>query len=86
MWYVYILESQKDKRWYTGVSSDLRKRFAQHQKGESTWTRGRGPFNIIYYEACIQREDATAREKYLKSGPGKKYLSNRIKRFLSLTG
>jgi len=45
-----------------------------------------GPLELIYYEACINEEDARAREKYLKSGMGKRYLKNRLKRFLSLTG
>jgi len=49
-------------------------------------TKGRGPFELIYYEACINEQDARTREKYLKSGPGKHYLKNRLKRFLSLTG
>ena len=86
MWYVYILESQKDKKWYTGISNDLRKRFSQHARGLSTWTKGRGPFELIYYEASRDEYDARAREKYLKSGPGKLYIRKRLKRFLSLTG
>lgn len=42
--------------------------------------------HIMYYEACIDKDDARARETYLKSGMGKRYLKNRLKRFLSLTG
>jgi len=49
-------------------------------------TKGRGPFELIYYEMCLNKDDAVAREKYLKSGMGKRYLKNRLKRFLSLTG
>ena len=49
-------------------------------------TKGRGPFELIYYEACKNELDAFSREKYLKSGPGKHYLNNRLKRFLSLVG
>lgn len=86
MWYVYVLQSQKDKRWYTGLSNDLRKRFMQHNAGLSTSTKGRGPFTLIYYEACHNENDARSREPYLKSGPGKRYIRNRLKRFLSLTG
>ena len=47
---------------------------------------GRGPFTVIYYEACLNEFDARQMEKYLKSGPGKRYLKKRLKRFLSLTG
>lgn len=85
MYYTYIIESQKSKYWYTGSTNDLRKRFSQHNNGQSTWTRSRGPWKLIYYEACLNDEDARAREKYLKSGMGKRYLKNRLKRFLSLT-
>jgi len=86
MWYTYILQSNKDKRWYTGCATDLRKRFKEHNDGLAPSTKGRGPFKLIYYEACINKDDAFAREKYLKSGMGKRYLKNRLKRFLSLTG
>jgi len=86
MWYTYLLQSNKDNRWYTGCTDDLRKRFKQHNDGLVPSTKGRGSFNLIYYEACANKNDAFAREKYLKSGMGKRYLKNRLKRFLSLTG
>lgn len=84
--YVYILRSQKNKKWYTGFTSDLRKRFKEHNSNESAYTKNRGPFELIYYEACKSEQDAWAREKYLKSGMGKRYIKNRLKRFLALTG
>lgn len=86
MYYVYVLRSKKDGKWYTGFTTDLRKRFNQHNNKESTYTKGRGPFELIYYEAYKNRGDAWSREKHLKSGPGKRYLKERIKRFLALTG
>jgi putative endonuclease len=86
MWYTYLLQSRKDKHWYTGCTTDLRKRFREHNNGLSLSTKGRGPFDLIYYEASLIKNDAFAREKYLKSGMGKRYLRNRLKRFLSLTG
>lgn len=85
-YYVYILQSLKSNKWYTGYTIDLRKRFNQHQKNLSTYTKGRGSFKLIYYEASLHEEDALARERYLKSGMGKRYLKNRLKRSLSLTG
>lgn len=85
-YYTYILQSLKDKKWYTGYAKDLRNRFMEHQKGQVFSTKGRGSFRLIYYEACLNKEDAIAREKYLKSGMGKRYLRNRIKRFLLVTG
>lgn len=86
MYYVYVLQSKKDKRWYTGFTADLRKRFKEHNTNKQGFTKNRGPFELIYYEACNNEQDAKSREKYLKSGMGKRYLKNRLKRFLSLTG
>jgi len=78
--------SIKDKKLYTGCCVDLRKRFKQHNNNENLSTKGRGPFALVYYEACLNKQDAYAREKYLKTGMGKRYLKNRLKRFLSLAG
>lgn len=85
-YFTYVLRSQKDGRWYTGYTNDLRKRFSAHRAGEVTSTKGRGPFELMYYEYCVNKYDAWNRERYLKSGPGKRFLTNRLKRFLSLTG
>lgn len=87
MWYyVYVLKSAKDGSWYTGFTNDLRKRLNQHNLGKSTWTKSRKPFEVIYAEMSKNEEDARSREKYLKSGMGKRYVRNRLRRFLSLTG
>lgn len=83
MFYTYVIKSQKNNNWYTGYTNDLRKRFNQHNDGKSIWTKSRGPWKLIYYEACLNKDDAKAREKYLKSGMGKRYLKNRIKTYLS---
>ena len=84
--YTYVLQNTKDKQFYTGYTEDLRKRLKEHQEGKSLYTKNKGPFILIYYEACSNKSDAISREKYLKSGMGKRYLKNRLKRFLSLTG
>lgn len=84
-YYTYLLQSLRSNKWYTGYTKDLRNRFMEHQNNRSTYTKGRGPFKLIYYEACLSEFDAKAREKYLKSGMGRRYLRNRLKRFLSLT-
>lgn len=86
MFYTYVLRSQKDGKWYTGYTDDLRKRFKEHNNNKVTSTKNRGPFELIYYEACVNKEDVFTRERYLKTGMGKRYLNNRLKRFLSLTG
>lgn len=85
MFYNYILKSKQSGRMYTGYTVDLRKRFKEHNDGKSTYTKHRGPFELIYYEACLNEEDAKAREKYHKSGRGKRFIKYRLKRFLSRT-
>jgi putative endonuclease len=86
MYYVYVIQSNKDKQFYTGFTGDLQNRLQEHNTGRVPSTKGRGPFELIYYEVCVNEQDALAREKYLKSGMGKRYLKNRLRRFLSLTG
>lgn len=86
MYYTYVLKSEKSGRLYTGATNDLRKRLVLHNTGKSTFTKKDRPYKLIYYEACTNKEDAFAREEYLKSGPGKKFVKNRLKRFLTLTG
>ena len=81
MWYVYILQSVKDKNWYTGYTNDLRKRIREHNRGKNLSTQYRRTWKLIYYEACLSQKDAIAREKYLKSGMGKRYIKNRLKFF-----
>lgn len=81
MVYTYVLRSSKDLNLYTGSTKDLRKRFKYHNSKQK-----RGPFELIYYEACVNEHDARAREKYLKSGRGKYYLRKRLDRFLNGTG
>lgn len=77
-YYTYILKSKKDGKLYTGLTKDLRKRLLEHNSGKSTYTKGRGPFKVIYYEACLEEDKARSREIYLKTGMGKRYLKNRL--------
>lgn len=86
MFYTYVIRSKKDNNWYTGSSCNLQKRLKEHNDNKVFSTKGRGPFELIYYEGCVNEQDARTREKYLKSGMGKRYLKNRLRRFLSLTG
>ena len=81
MFYTYVIQSKKDKKWYTGYTSNLRERFKQHNNGEVQSTKGRGPFELIYYEACINEKDALRREKYLKTSQGRGMLKRRLKEY-----
>ncbi|MFH1170949.1 MAG: GIY-YIG nuclease family protein [bacterium] len=80
--YVYILCSGKDGDFYTGYSNNLQKRIKEHRQGKVFSTQRRLPMRLMYYEACGNEHDARAREWYLKSGMGKRYLRNRLKRQL----
>ncbi len=81
-WYfVYVLQSESDQNWYTGFTDDLDNRVLNHNKGRVMSTKTRIPLKLIYFEACLNKYDALAREKYLKSGMGKRYLRNRLKRY-----
>jgi len=62
--YVYVLKSLKDGNFYKGYTKDLKKRFEDHNKGKVESTKPRIPFELIYYEACRNEEDALHREKY----------------------
>jgi putative endonuclease len=85
-YYVYVLLSDKDNQFYTGYTADLRKRLNEHQSGKVISTKYRLPLKLIYFEGCINQQDATRREKYLKSGNGKIYLRNRMRNFFNPTG
>lgn len=82
MYYNYVIQSKKDRKLYTGCTNDLQKRLERHNKGLIASTKNRRPLKVIYYEACINKKDVFQREKFLKTGMGKRYIKNRIKKFL----
>lgn len=82
-YYTYVLLSKRDNRFYTGFTKDIELRFEQHQKGLVESTKNRRPLALIYYEACLCQQDATHREKYLKTHYGKMFLQNRLKSYLT---
>jgi putative endonuclease len=73
MYYVYILRSEKDTKNYIGYTKNLKLRFELHQEGKVKSTKHRRPLKLIYYEACLNQQDATHREKYLKTYYGYVY-------------
>ena len=83
MYYTYILQSNKDKQFYTGYTSDLKERIKLHNDGKVTSTKNRLPVELVYYEACLNQQDATHREKYLKTAWGKRYFKARLKNYLT---
>ena len=83
MHYTYVLRSEVDGRFYTGYSENLKQRFDQHNKGYVESTKFRRPLTIVYYEACLNKEDAINREKYFKTYHGKMFLKRRLKSYLT---
>jgi len=81
-YYVYVLRSKQDKKNYIGYTSDLRKRVNEHEQGLTTSTRSRRPLVLIYYEACLSKEDAKRREYYFKATGGRRFLAKRLKDYL----
>ena len=82
-WHVYVLESLKDNARYVGITNDLRRRFSMHNIGKVFATRNRYPFKIIYTESYLNKYDAAARERFLKTGWGKNYLAKTLKNYIS---
>ena len=82
MFYTYVLESLKDKKFYTGSTLNIVSRLERHNRGLESATKFRRPFKIIYYEGCLNRKDAIRREMYLKTSWGKRYIKGRIKEYL----
>lgn len=77
--YVYILYSLKDKGLYIGFTNNLKNRLVLHTKGQVIATKSRLPVKLIHYEYFINRDDAEAREKFLKSGYGRRQFKEILK-------
>ena len=79
---VYVLKSQKNGKQYVGsTSKELTKRLDWHRWGLTSWTRQNGPFELVYSEERNTRQEALRREKYFKTGQGRKtldLLKNRV--------
>jgi putative endonuclease len=81
--YVYVLRSIKDSQFYVGLTRNLRGRLQAHNSGQVLSTKRRIPFELIYWEGCLNERDAAKREKYLKSAWGKRYIKGRLRQYLT---
>lgn len=82
MYYVYVLKNELEELYY-GYTSNLKKRFLEHNSNESFSTKNHR-WKLVYYEAYLSREDAKTREKRLKNyGQALAQLKRRIKASLS---
>jgi putative endonuclease len=84
MYYIYVLISNADNQFYVGFTNDLKTRLDSHAKGNVESTRNRRPLRLVYYEGCLNRDDALKRERYLKTTWGKRYIRTRIRNYMGL--
>ncbi len=82
MYYVYVLLSQKDKKFYIGFTNDLKRRLKEHNSGKNISTKSRLPLKLIYYEAHLSKADAARRERYFKTTKGKSTLKQMLRESL----
>ena len=82
MFYFYVLRFRKNEKLYKGFTSDLKRRIAEHQRGDSDFTSRNGEFDLIFYEAYIDEKDAKAAEEYFKSGHGREVLKEKLRNYL----
>ena len=83
MYFVYVLQSLKDKNFYIGFTNNLYKRLQEHNRGDNISTSKRKPFKLIFYEAHHSKTDALRREKYLKTSKGKATLKQILRDYLN---
>ena len=83
-YYIHVLLSPRDRKFYVGYTTDLKRRLTEHLRGLVTSTKFRRPLKLIHYEYFINRTDAKAREIFLKSGFGRKQLRESLKRTLAV--
>ena len=79
MFFAYVLKSLKNGKRYVGYTSkEPETRLMEHNKGCNSWTKQNGPFELIYQEAYLTKTEAITREKFLKSGQGRKWLDESL--------
>ncbi len=81
MFYTYVLKSEKFDETYVGQTSDLKRRFSEHNRGITPSTKRYKPWKLIYYEACLDEVDSKRREGYFKTTQGRRALRLRLKEF-----
>ena len=79
-YYVYVLQENVRRCLYIGFTRDLRKRILGHNSRDTKTTKN-GDYKLIYYESYLNKADAIGREKFLKGGSGRKYLTKQLKHF-----
>ena len=78
MFIVYVLKSTIAEKHYVGFTENLSRRLIEHNSGKSKFTSGYIPWKVIYTEEVPDRTQARAREKYLKTAGGKRFLKYKV--------
>jgi putative endonuclease len=81
MYYVYVLRSQIDGKFYVGFTEDLGQRLSAHNSGKNPSTQVRKPLDLIFYEAFVNKFDALRRERYFKTTKGKTTLVQMLREY-----
>jgi len=83
LYYVYLLEDALEKSWYIGYTTDLNQRVKDHNDGKGgETTRQKKFWKLIYFEGYRNEKDALGREKFLKSGSGRRFLKKQLRWYL----
>ena len=83
-YYVYILQSLKDRSFYIGQCDDLDRRMSKHFDGMSKYTASRRPLRLCYFERYFTRSEALKREKEIKKYKSRKYIESLIEHWEKL--
>ncbi|MCL5795536.1 MAG: GIY-YIG nuclease family protein [Patescibacteria group bacterium] len=78
MSYVYVLQSLKNHRLYTGSTNNLARRINEHLRGQGDYTRQTGPYKLVYCEKCNSLLEARRLERYYKTGKGREKIKDII--------
>src|SRR3989344_2302826 len=82
MYYFYVLQFRKNRKLYKGLTNDLDRRMSEHWRCYSDFTSRNWEFDLIFYEAYLNKKDAEVAEKYFKSGHGREVLAGKLKNYL----
>src|SRR5690554_5218201 len=84
-WFVYLILCENDSV-YKGITNDLYRRFYEHYMGEGAeWTKLNKPLKVIHWESFATKEEAVKREKDLKTGYGRTWISRQIEKAGGIT-
>lgn len=80
-YYVYMLKSEVNGNVYIGYTIDLKRRLMEHNKKLNKSTKLYALWKLIYFEACLNKDDAMRREHYLKTSQGSRLIKRRLKEY-----